>query len=99
VSTAPLPSPLRRFLVELNELRWNDGLHSADAPDMVRGDVATPTPPHDVHDHGHVAGTGPSPYSLILLGDDMLLFDREEYDPEPGTWRALAPRDPGRSNR
>jgi hypothetical protein len=28
------------------------------------------------------AGSGPSPYSLILLGDDMLLFDREEYDPE-----------------
>jgi hypothetical protein len=41
----------------------------------------------------------PSPYSLILLGDDMLLFDREEYDPETGTWRALAPGDPGRSNR
>jgi len=66
---------------------------------MVRGDVATLVPPHDVHNHGHVAGTGPSPYSLILLGDDMLLFDREEYDPEQGTWRALAPGDPGRSNR
>jgi hypothetical protein len=38
-------------------------------------------------------------YSLILLGDDMLLFDREEYDPERGTWRALAPGDPGRANR
>jgi len=36
---------------------------------------------------------------LILLGNDMLLFDREEYDPEQGTWRALAPGDPGRSNR
>jgi len=33
------------------------------------------------------------------LGDDMLLFDREEYDPEQGTWRALAPGDPGRANR
>jgi hypothetical protein len=43
----------------------------------------------------------PSPlrHFLILLGDDMLLFDREEYDPEHGTWRALAPGDPGRSNR
>jgi hypothetical protein len=46
-----------------------------------------------------VPGTGPSPYSLILLGDDMLLFDREEYDPHRGTWRALPPGDPGRSNR
>jgi predicted metal-dependent enzyme (double-stranded beta helix superfamily) len=74
-------------------------LRLADERAMVRGDVATLVPPHDVHNHGHVAGTGPSPYSLILLGDDMLLFDREEYDPEQGTWRALAPGDPGRSNR
>ena len=29
-------------------------------------------------------GSGPSPYSLILLGDDMLLFNREEYDPGAG---------------
>jgi hypothetical protein len=52
-----------------------------------------------VHNHGHVRGTGPSPYSLILLGDDMLLFSRKEYDPGQGTWRALSPGDPGRSNR
>jgi predicted metal-dependent enzyme (double-stranded beta helix superfamily) len=66
---------------------------------LVRGDVATLVPPRDVHNHGHVAGSGPSPYSLILLGDNMLLFDREEYDPERGTWRALAAGDPGRDNR
>jgi len=29
----------------------------------------------------------------------MLLFQREEYDPERGTWQLLAPGDPGRSNR
>jgi hypothetical protein len=34
-----------------------------------------------------------------LLGDDMLLFNREEYDPEQGTWHALAPGGPGRDNR
>jgi hypothetical protein len=66
---------------------------------LRRGDVATLVPPLDVHNHGHVTGSGPSPYSLILLGDDMLLFEREEYDPERGTWRTLAPGDPGRSNR
>jgi hypothetical protein len=66
---------------------------------LRRGDVATLIPPHDVHNHGHVLGSGPSPYSLILLGDDMLLFEREEYDPELGTWRGLAPGDPGRSHR
>jgi len=49
--------------------------------------------------HGHVLGTGPSPYSPILLGDDMLLFDREEHDAGLGMWRALPPGDPGRSNR
>ena len=66
---------------------------------LRRGDVVTLVPPDDVHNHGHVRGTGPSPYSLILLGDDMLLFEREEYDPDRGTWRGLAPGDPGRSHR
>ena len=74
-------------------------LRLADERALVHGDSATLVPPRDVHNHGHVAGSGPSPYSLILLGDDMLLFDREEYDPERGTWRALAPGDPGRDNR
>lgn len=63
------------------------------------GDVATLVPPGDVHNHGHVIGSGPTPYSLILLGDDMLLFERAEYDPDQGTWQALAPGNPGRSNR
>ena len=68
-------------------------------PPWEVGEVATLIPPRDVHNHGHVAGSGPSPYSLILLGDDMLLFEREEYDPDLGTWRGLAPGDPGRSHR
>ena len=74
-------------------------LSLADERALRRGDVATLVPPRDVHNHGHVVGTGPSPYSLILLGDDMLLFEREEYDPERGTWRGLAPGDPGQANR
>jgi hypothetical protein len=83
-------------------VRHADGraeLRLTDERALVHGDVATLVPPRDVHNHGHVAGSGPSPYSLILLGDDMLLFDREEYDPGRGTWRALAPGDPGRDNR
>ena len=52
-----------------------------------------------MHNHGHVIGSGPTPYSLILLGDNMLVFEREEYDLEQGTWRRLKPGDPGRSNR
>jgi len=86
---------------------WNAVRHAggraelslADERALRRGDVATLIPPNDVHNHGHVRGTGPSPYSLILLGDDMLLFQREEYDPDLGTWQELAPGDPGRSNR
>ena len=74
-------------------------LSLADEQALRRGDVATLVPPDDVHNHGHVRGTGPSPYSLILLGDDMLLFEREEYDPDRGRWRGLAAGDPGRSNR
>ena len=74
-------------------------LRLADDRAMHRGDVATLTPPGDVHNHGHVVGTGPSPYSLILLGDNMYLYEREEYDPERGTWRRLAPGDEGRSHR
>jgi hypothetical protein len=83
-------------------VRHADGaaeLRLADERALVQGDVATLVPPRDVHNHGHVVGSGPSPYSLILLGDDMLLFGREEYDPELGTWRTLAPGDPGRDNR
>jgi hypothetical protein len=74
-------------------------LRLADERALVRGDVATLIPPRDVHNHGHVVGSGPSPYLLILLGDDMLRFDRREYDPEQGTGQPLAPGDPGRSNR
>jgi predicted metal-dependent enzyme (double-stranded beta helix superfamily) len=83
-------------------IRHEDGraeLRLADERALQRGDVATLVPPGDVHNHGHVAGTGPSPYSLILLGDDMLLFERQEYDPEQGTWRELAPGDPGLPHR
>jgi predicted metal-dependent enzyme (double-stranded beta helix superfamily) len=83
-------------------VRQADGraeLRLADERALRRGDVVTLIPPHDVHNHGHVTGSGPTPYSLILLGDDMLVFEREEYDPERGTWRGLAPGDPGRSNR
>ena len=83
-------------------VRHADGraeLRLADERALVRGDMATLVPPRDVHNHGHVRGSGPAPYSLILLGDDMLLFEREEYDPERGTWHALAAGDPGRDNR
>jgi predicted metal-dependent enzyme (double-stranded beta helix superfamily) len=87
--------------------RWHAARHEngraeltlAEERALHRGDVATLVPPHDVHNHGHVLGSGPTPYSLILLGDDMLLFEREEYDPDQGTWRRLEPGDPGQENR
>jgi hypothetical protein len=85
-----------------NAVRHDGGraeLSLADERALHHGDVATLIPPDDVHNHGHVLGSGPSPYSLILLGDDMLLFERQEYDPDQGTWRGLGPGDPGRSHR
>jgi hypothetical protein len=85
-----------------NVVRHDQGraeLSLADERVLHRGDMATLVPPRDVHNHGHVVGTGPAPYSLILLGDNMLLFERQEYDPAEGTWQALPPGDPGRSNR
>jgi predicted metal-dependent enzyme (double-stranded beta helix superfamily) len=87
--------------------RWHAARHEdgraeltlADERALHRGDVATLVSPHDVHNHGHVLGSGATPYSLILLGDNMLVFEREEYDPDRGTWRRLAPGDPGQENR
>jgi hypothetical protein len=74
-------------------------LSLADERVLHRGDVATLVPPRDVHNHGHVVGTGSAPYSLILLGDNMFVFERQEYDPDEGTCWTLAPGDPGRDNR
>jgi hypothetical protein len=85
-----------------NAVRHEGGraeLSLVDERALHHGDAVTLIPPDDVHNHGHILGSGPSPYSLILLGDDMLLFEREEYDPDQGTWRGLAPGDPGRPNR
>jgi predicted metal-dependent enzyme (double-stranded beta helix superfamily) len=85
-----------------NVVRHDGGraeLSLADERVLGRGDVATLVPPGDVHNHGHVMGTGPAPYSLILLGDNMFVYERQEYDPGAGTWDTLAPGDPGRENR
>lgn len=85
-----------------NVVRHDGGraeLSLADERILRRGDVATLVPPRDVHNHGHVMGTGAAPYSLILLGDNMFVFERQEYDPGEGTWRPLAPGDPGTDNR
>jgi hypothetical protein len=63
------------------------------------GEFVTLVPPGDIHSHGHAIGTGSSPYSLILLGDDMLRFERKEFDLEQGLWRRLGPDEPGRADR
>lgn len=63
------------------------------------GDVATMTPPRDIHSHGHVEGSGPTPYSLVLLGDNQLRYERREYDLETGAARVLLPGDFGTLDR
>ena len=51
-----------------------------------------------MHSHGHVLGSGAWPYALIVLGDDQLRYEREEYDLATGRWRRLAPGDRGIQN-
>ena len=91
-SGSPRSAAWRRISGGTRSAMPRPGRRLTDERGLHCDDVVTLVPPRDVHNHGHVAGTGPSPYSLILLGDDMLLFEREEYDPEQGTWRQLAPR-------
>ena len=80
------PEPLRHFLAQLDELR------SASIPDMDRvGWLLTELAADEEYFGPLIAG--------MLLGDNMYLFEREEYDPRQGTWRKLAPGDPGRSHR
>jgi len=83
-------------------VRHDDGradLHLAEELHLHRHEVVTMVPPRDIHSHGHLPGTGDSPYSLILLGDDQFVYEREEYDLEAGTWRRLPPGDRGRVDR
>ena len=62
------------------------------------GEVVTLVPPRDVHSHGHRAGSGDVPYSLILTGDDQLQFARREYDAATGRYRELPPGEFGSLN-
>jgi hypothetical protein len=59
------------------------------------GDVVTLTPPHDVHSHGHLHGSGDWPYTLIVLGDNQLRYRRHEFDLASGRRRALLPGERG----
>jgi len=62
------------------------------------GEVVTLTPPRDIHSHGHRSGSGDTPYSLILTGDDQLRFARREYDAAAGRYTALGPGEFGTLN-
>lgn len=59
-------------------------------------DIATLLPPHDLHDHGHLAGHGRPAYVLIMTGDDQTRFERNEWDLATGRHRILRPGDAGR---
>jgi predicted metal-dependent enzyme (double-stranded beta helix superfamily) len=59
-------------------------------------DSATLLPPEDIHDHGHLAGHGVPAYILIITGEDMTRFRRNEWDLATGRHRLLEPGDGGR---
>ena len=63
---------------------------------LGQGDHATLLPPDDLHDHGHLVGTGDAAYVLIMTGDDQLRFVRQEWDPATGRRRVLPAGDRGR---
>ncbi|MEO8272594.1 MAG: hypothetical protein ABI620_00840 [Chloroflexota bacterium] len=64
--------------------------------DLQASDFATLLPPDDIHDHGHMAGSGSPAYVLILAGDDQTRFRRNEWDAATGQHRILEPGDIGR---
>lgn len=67
-----------------------------DVRSLEVGAVLTLLPPHDVHDHGHVAGEGHPADLVIVTGADQTRFKRTEWDHESGRPRTLAPGDRGR---
>lgn len=52
--------------------------------------------PDDMHDHGHLAGTGDRSWLLVINGDDPSAYTRQEWDLPTGTRRILHPGDGGR---
>lgn len=68
----------------------------AEAALLGPADVVTMLPPDDVHDHGHVVGSGTPAYVLILTGDDQRRYRRNEWDIASGRHRVLQPGELGR---
>jgi predicted metal-dependent enzyme (double-stranded beta helix superfamily) len=132
VSTGDFPSPLRRFLAQLEELRSAEVLDMdqvgrllvelaadeeylgpliAEMPSESAGGKWLVKPergprlvlfhrPEGVmaYTHSHHCWVGIAPVRGVET-HQRYLFERNEYDPQRGTWRNLAPGDPGRSHR
>ena len=83
-------------------VRHDDGradLRLADDRAMHRGDVATLTPPGDVHNHGHVLGHGAQPLLTHPARRQHVPLRTARVRPAAGDVATLAPGDPGRSHR
>jgi predicted metal-dependent enzyme (double-stranded beta helix superfamily) len=63
---------------------------------LRHGDAATIVPPDDLHDHGHLVGSGDPAYVLIMTGDDQNRFVRQEWDLATGRRKALPVGERGR---
>ena len=61
-----------------------------------QGDSATIVPPNDLHDHGHLVGSGDAAYVLIMTGDDQNRFVRQEWDLATGRHKVLGVGERGR---
>ena len=66
-------------------------LRLADESAMTRGDVATLFPPGDVHNHGHVLGSGPSPYRSSSWVTTCTSLNGKSTTPSRGPGGSLHP--------
>ena len=89
----------RRFAVQrIDDHRATVALAEEQLLRGGHGDVVTLVPPNDVHSHGHVRGSGDWPFTLIVLGDNFLRYQRDEFDFVASRRRILPPGETGTAN-
>lgn len=84
----------RRYRIQRSEA--GERLERIEELELSPSESVTMLPPEDMHDHGHVAGSGDPAYVLVMTGDDQVRYRRIEWDAATGRSRALEPGQRGR---
>ncbi|MPZ22485.1 MAG: hypothetical protein GEU28_02855 [Dehalococcoidia bacterium] len=66
-------------------------LRKIDERRVTKGQTVTITPPRDIHDHGHIEGTGDPACFFVLTGINQLIHPREQYVYPEGPYRIIEP--------